>query len=377
MNKSLNHRYLMQQNKKIFLVCQLCLIAAFGFSQEIKVNEKGEKIKVYQDGTWIKLSDTDELPDQKKGIASKPEKTAAKQTDTNQQNKKTEQPEAGDYFIKKKYRQDLEDELKQVRNMNAPNNDAFIDAIKAKIKEAKKEEKIAYKAYQKSKNKTTKSAPSEPVIATKQPEEKTKNKEKKPTGKPAKTVETAEEKNVAEVEKNIPESAAPTVVPCKLALDETSQKTGTKTKETEFKNLFSFTPAPLRSYFQNRDFMDCRSSISLAADQYFLNLEIRFHSANAVNSYGNLAEGSFLDVRFINGENLRLLNQDGDPGKADREKDEYRYHARYLLDKSAVKALRKNELDKIRIFWSSGFEDYEVHHLDFFKDHFSCLDANI
>src|SRR5690606_22693434 len=111
-------------------------------------------------------------------------------------------------------------------------------------------------AYQKSKNKITKPVSSEPVIATKQPEEKPKSKEKKQTGTPAKTVEPANEKNLAEAEKSIAGSAAPTVVPCKLALDETSQKTGTKTKETEFKNLFSFTPAPLRSYFQNRDFMD-------------------------------------------------------------------------------------------------------------------------
>ena len=37
------------------------------------------------------------------------------------------------------------------------------------------------------------------------------------------------------------------------------------------------------------------------------------------------------------------------------------------------KALKKGEVDRVRIIWDAGYEDYEVYNLDFFINQFKCL----
>jgi len=50
------------------------------------------------------------------------------------------------------------------------------------------------------------------------------------------------------------------------------------------------------------------------------------------------------------------------------------YNTSYPLNKSQIKRLRDAEIDKVRMIWATGYEDYEVYQVDFFRDLFRCLE---
>ena len=45
----------------------------------------------------------------------------------------------------------------------------------------------------------------------------------------------------------------------------------------------------------------------------------------------------------------------------------------YPINSSVLATLAKGEVDTIRMYWSSGFEEYEVYNLDFFINQIRCL----
>jgi hypothetical protein len=50
------------------------------------------------------------------------------------------------------------------------------------------------------------------------------------------------------------------------------------------------------------------------------------------------------------------------------------YRVHYAIAQDQMSFLSKSEVDKIRVFWSSGYEEYEVYQLDFFMKQLACLD---
>ena len=51
------------------------------------------------------------------------------------------------------------------------------------------------------------------------------------------------------------------------------------------------------------------------------------------------------------------------------------YKPQYLIGSNQAKELSKGEVDRIRLVWSSGYEDYEIYELDFFINQFRCLEV--
>jgi hypothetical protein len=80
-----------------------------------------------------------------------------------------------------------------------------------------------------------------------------------------------------------------------------------------------------------------------------------------------------LRVKLINGAFVNLFNARKDLGRIDAYTGNTVYSANYLIDKETEKTLSTRELDKLRVVWSTGFEDYDVVDLDFLINQFACL----
>ena len=52
------------------------------------------------------------------------------------------------------------------------------------------------------------------------------------------------------------------------------------------------------------------------------------------------------------------------------------FQGQYGIGKKELNKLKKISVDKMRVIWSTGYEDYEVIHVDFFKNQLSCLESN-
>ncbi len=78
-------------------------------------------------------------------------------------------------------------------------------------------------------------------------------------------------------------------------------------------------------------------------------------------------------LKFIDGTTLTVSNLRNDDGTLDPTGQVFTYRGQYALDPSVLKKLRKTELDKIRVSWSTGYEDYEVQNVDLLMRQAKCL----
>ncbi|MEM8909240.1 MAG: hypothetical protein AAGD05_15445, partial [Bacteroidota bacterium] len=90
--------------------------------------------------------------------------------------------------------------------------------------------------------------------------------------------------------------------------------------------------------------------------------------------FGVLEKGSILSVKLLNGDAVKLFNTKTSTGTVSKLNKTTVYRGQYLISSDQQKQLKKSEVDKVRIVWSTGYEDYDVYELDFFLDQFNCLD---
>ncbi len=107
--------------------------------------------------------------------------------------------------------------------------------------------------------------------------------------------------------------------------------------------------------------------------QFFLNLNIRIHTDNPRQDYGYLERHSRLFITFMNGDELVLLNNLLNLGSFDRKKGVVLFRGQYSLNVYSQNKIKKNPIDKIRIEWAKGYEDYDVYHVDLLQKQFKCL----
>ena len=139
--------------------------------------------------------------------------------------------------------------------------------------------------------------------------------------------------------------------------------------------FFTYTNEELRSVFRDKDYITCNGYLSsLSGGLKFLTLNITIASKTAQREYGILEKGGQINIKLLDGENVKLVNTKTSMGTENPLDDSVSYRAQYLVSSGDEKKLKKSEVDKVRIIWSSGYEDYEIYELDFFMDQFKCLD---
>ena len=126
---------------------------------------------------------------------------------------------------------------------------------------------------------------------------------------------------------------------------------------------------------KEKEFLDCTGYLSEIANVVALNLQIVMDSPYAKEEYGPIQSNSELIIRLINGETVTLLCQKFAPGMVDTRKGKTIYNTIFSINAKFEKDLSKIEIDKVRLVWGAGYEDYEVYELDFLIDQFACLNA--
>jgi hypothetical protein len=105
----------------------------------------------------------------------------------------------------------------------------------------------------------------------------------------------------------------------------------------------------------------------------FLNLVFIIQDPAAKKSFGGIAKNSAVILKFVDGTTLSLYTPRGDEGNFDPSGQIATFRGQYELDKSFLKKLRSTELDKIRMAWATGYEDYEVQQIDLLMRLAKCL----
>ena len=161
---------------------------------------------------------------------------------------------------------------------------------------------------------------------------------------------------------------------CRVNFDGTDESTGRWRKDLKPAPLFSFTDDRLRTYLKDQEYLQCEGFLSTTNGFTSLTLDFTFAYPNAREAYGIIEEGSILTIKLLDGHYINLLSGNMDEGSYDLETQQLTYEVTYMIDRGQMNILKRSEVDVILVFWSTGFEEYPVYQMDFFKNQFACLE---
>lgn len=161
---------------------------------------------------------------------------------------------------------------------------------------------------------------------------------------------------------------------CQYYFNGIDEFTGKKRKDLEAQVLFYYTDERLRPYLKRKDYLTCSAYLSSLEGGYnYITLEISIASKNAKEEYGGISKGSIFSILTLEGTTVKLQANKSDQGVYNSLQEKYVYKGQYPVSGSVKKKLATEAIDRIRISWDRGYEEYEVYEVDFFIDQFACL----
>ncbi len=160
---------------------------------------------------------------------------------------------------------------------------------------------------------------------------------------------------------------------CDIVFDGKDAVTGKNKKEVKEGLLFTYTQDKLKPYFKEDDFMHCNSLLTKVGGNYYLTLKIRMKSKSANRNYGQLSANAEMKVEFIDGTQIIGTNILQDNGSIEAYSGHTLYTGVYVISKDDLNDLGDNLIDNIGIFWSTGYEQYDIYNIDFLIHQVKCL----
>jgi hypothetical protein len=160
---------------------------------------------------------------------------------------------------------------------------------------------------------------------------------------------------------------------CKVIMDTVDAVTGRRHIVLDPALIFTHTDPDLRPYFKSKELITCYGRLSKIDAYVYLNIDFQIASSHSQGNFGTLENGSLLSLKMLNGKYVSLYNVKSDRGRIDAYSGNTIFTGQYELGKKEILMLSESSLDKIRILWSTGYEDYDVYKIDFFIDQINCL----
>lgn len=160
---------------------------------------------------------------------------------------------------------------------------------------------------------------------------------------------------------------------CRVTTDTIDKATGRRRIMLEPSLIFTHTDPDLRPYFKNKELITCFGRLTKIDAYLYLTIDFQIASSHSQRNFGSLESGSLLRIRLLDGKYVSLYNLKSDRGRIDEYSGNTIFMGQYPLGKDEIKMLLSSPLDKIRILWSTGYEDYDVYKIDFFIDQINCL----
>ena len=169
--------------------------------------------------------------------------------------------------------------------------------------------------------------------------------------------------------------AASKIPDCEFQTRAKDEFTKQETVILKSREFFTHTPESLRPFLRDADYITCEGQIVQVGLARSLKLHFTILSALAADDFGTIDGNSSILLKMIDGSTVTLFCSKGSKGAVDRLNNRTTYTADYLIDERTQKQLSNTEVSKIRMIWSTGYEDYEAYNLDFFFDMFDCLNS--
>lgn len=168
---------------------------------------------------------------------------------------------------------------------------------------------------------------------------------------------------------------SPPPYPCIVAFSGTDEYSKKKRIDLQKEILFEYTDPEVATYLKGRSYVTCEANfIEFIGDVRILSLRITVASRMARAEYGYLNSNALMSIKLLNGETVTLFAGGSDVGQIDNENNLTVYKVNFPVTRENQKVLTGSLIDKIKIVWSTGYEEYPVTNIDFFINQLRCLD---
>ncbi len=166
---------------------------------------------------------------------------------------------------------------------------------------------------------------------------------------------------------------SPPTPPCRIASSSRDEFSGEISRELARAELFRYTNPVLKTYLQGKTHIICEAALTSSGPNATLILTFNINDPNARKAFGRLEKNSIASLKFLDGSMLELQNAIADDGVFSLENDASIFRGQYPLTPEILKKLRHTGLDKVRILWSKGYDDYDVQQVDILMRQAECL----
>ncbi len=380
--------------------------------QKVTVNDDGEKIVQYDDGSWRKYHPSDSIYETKgdsgQNIRLQDSWLEKEENDmplSQVELLKAAQERINTLSLKTKFEREryqniqarriyLEDNYKRAKTNRDNEDPAYLEKLRTELAEAKVKEKQAAKTFKRALKKSKKALDVLHLI----PEEQiawylkeTKNQKPDAHSDQNPLSESSESEKLI-IPKVLPIKGSqqpgyfsldaepyrdpliypPTEQNC-IVIESIDDFTGQKRKDTQRAHYFDFSYDRMLPHLKGVPFLQCYANLTNMSGYTFIHLEIIVNNPNASRNFGSIEKDAQITFYLLNGQSITLNNRRTDNGRIDPLKKTTSYIIQLAIDKAVEKELKNGLVDQMRIVWSKGYEEYQIYNMDFFRQQIKCL----
>jgi len=146
---------------------------------------------------------------------------------------------------------------------------------------------------------------------------------------------------------------------CRYSKNEVDEFTGNKTVVTEWEPFIQHTDSALKKYYKKEDYLTADVMGASVSETQAFYVRYKILSDEAYKYFGSISTEAKLILKFSDGETLTLNAAKYDTGDTNYDMDYTFYATYYLLTDDEMEIISTKPIEKVRMYWSKGYEDYE------------------
>ena len=163
---------------------------------------------------------------------------------------------------------------------------------------------------------------------------------------------------------------------CNYYKNEVDEFTGITKIVMESESFISHTDSSILKYYKKNkeQYLEVEIYTAKLNETYILYFYAVFQTKKAYEYYGVVSKGSKISLKLSDGTIAELTISKSDFGDMDYDKGTTTYSSYCILGNSELETLKSSEIDKVRIYWSKGYESYDCDSPGLLIKQLNCLE---
>lgn len=147
---------------------------------------------------------------------------------------------------------------------------------------------------------------------------------------------------------------------CNFRTNEVDEFTGNTKMVLQQEKMVAYTDSSLIKYYKKKSHQYIELDVYCAKinDLYALYTYWRIDSENSYKYFGSISSDSKIILKFTDGSTHEIKYAKYDVGDANYDGKYTTYSSYMVLSAEDLEILKSKEVEKIRMYWTKGYEDY-------------------